>query len=322
MPLLWLSLAFLAGVFLAAGQPQTTWTWLGLAGAAFGLAILQPLAKRLAPIGWVNKLSIPTLPQQLKLPVPLFVLIGFIFLGSSRYQAAQPAVTPDFIAYYLSSDPSQPAVLTVEGYIAEPPDVRDTYTGLTIEAEQVWDKKGAAIYTVHGRLLAKTPPGETWRYGDRVNLSGVLQAPPENADFSYRDFLARQGVYAYMPAPGVQRLAGIQGSPFLRALYDFRQRCVDLVYRLYPDPEASLLAGILLGVDSGIPQAVQDAFKASGTAHIIAISGQDFAILHPGRRSSLAQCLIIEPIVNQTKPGNHKWGQHQFRDLLTDKGLL
>jgi competence protein ComEC len=279
MPLLWLSLAFLAGVFLAAGLPQTTWTWLGLAGAAFGLAILQPLAKRLAPAGWVDKLSLPSLPQKLKLPVPLIVLLGVVFLGAARYQAAQPAITPDFIAYYISPDPSQPAVLTVEGYIVEPPDVRDTYTGLTIEAEQVWDKKGAAIYTVYGRLLVKAPPGEAWRYGDRVSLSGVLQAPPENADFSYRDFLARQGVYAYMPTPGVQRLAGSQGSPFLRALYDFRLRCVDLVYRLYPDPEASLLAGILLGADSRIPQAVQDAFKASGTAHIIAISGFNITII-------------------------------------------
>jgi competence protein ComEC len=40
-----------------------------------------------------------------------------------------------------------------------------------------------------------------------------------------------------------------------------------------PEPQASLLTGILLGDDSSIPKGVQDAFRATGTSHIIAISG-------------------------------------------------
>ena len=35
----------------------------------------------------------------------------------------------------------------------------------------------------------------------------------------------------------------------------------------------SLLAGILLGVESGIPAEVKQAFQDTGTAHVIAISG-------------------------------------------------
>jgi competence protein ComEC len=40
-----------------------------------------------------------------------------------------------------------------------------------------------------------------------------------------------------------------------------------------PEPQASLLAGILLGEGSGMPKSVQDAFRTTGTSHIIAISG-------------------------------------------------
>jgi len=54
-----------------------------------------------------------------------------------------------------------------------------------------------------------------------------------------------------------------------------RQRAVDLVYQYWPDPEASLLAGILLGVETGILADVAAAFRDTGTAHIIAISGQN-----------------------------------------------
>ena len=64
-----------------------------------------------------------------------------------------------------------------------------------------------------------------------------------------------------------------QGNKWLAAMYAFKERALSSLYRLYPDPEASLLAGILLGVESGIPSEVAQAFRDTGTAHIIAISG-------------------------------------------------
>ncbi|MBL8051659.1 MAG: ComEC/Rec2 family competence protein, partial [Anaerolineales bacterium] len=50
-------------------------------------------------------------------------------------------------------------------------------------------------------------------------------------------------------------------------------------YRLFQDPEASLFAGILFGVETGLPRKLQEAFKNTGTAHIIAISGFNIAII-------------------------------------------
>jgi competence protein ComEC len=43
--------------------------------------------------------------------------------------------------------------------------------------------------------------------------------------------------------------------------------------RIVPEPEALLLTGILLGVESGIPERVKDAFSTSGTMHVVAVSG-------------------------------------------------
>jgi competence protein ComEC len=40
-----------------------------------------------------------------------------------------------------------------------------------------------------------------------------------------------------------------------------------------------LLSGILLGIDAGLPQSVQDDFRRTGTTHIIAISGYNIVIL-------------------------------------------
>ena len=132
---------------------------------------------------------------------------------------------------------------------------------------------------VEGLLLARVSPGTSLQYGDRIRLEGRLETPPENEDFSYRNYLANQNIYSYMSYPTVDLLQHGQGNLILSALYSFRQRALDIVYRLYPDPEASLLAGILLGDQSGITAQVQEAFRLTGTSHIIVISGFNITII-------------------------------------------
>jgi predicted membrane metal-binding protein len=46
-----------------------------------------------------------------------------------------------------------------------------------------------------------------------------------------------------------------------------------VIQQILPEPQASLLSGILLGVDVGLPTVVQEDFRATGTTRIIAISG-------------------------------------------------
>jgi predicted membrane metal-binding protein len=47
-----------------------------------------------------------------------------------------------------------------------------------------------------------------------------------------------------------------------------------VIQQILPEPQASLLNGILLGVDAGLPVVVQEDVRITGTSHIIAISGQ------------------------------------------------
>jgi competence protein ComEC len=86
-------------------------------------------------------------------------------------------------------------------------------------------------------------------------------------------------VYTLIRPTQISLLQADQGNPFRAALYSLKEHLLDTVYRSFPDPEASLMAGILLGVESGIPADVQEAFNATGTSHIIAISGFNISIL-------------------------------------------
>ena len=82
-----------------------------------------------------------------------------------------------------------------------------------------------------------------------------------------------------MSSAEVTVLPGNGGNPFSRVLYMFKEKSFNNIYRLFPDPESSLLAGILLGVDTGLTCELQQAFKNTGTAHIIAISGFNISII-------------------------------------------
>lgn len=279
MPLFWLSLAFIAGIGVAASISLPVPVWLGsAAGSLSGACGMYFLAPRLA-----RRFSRRSAPSH---PSPLFPRLAFLFLagavftgGAARYQGAQPTLTPGFIAWY--NDLQTP--LAIEGVIVEPPDERDTYTNLRIAVDQLHLRGEVLFEAAQGLLLAKVSPASApvggWRYGDRVRVEGQLQTPPEDETFSYRAYLERQGIHSYMGKADARFLLHGQGNPLLAALYALRQRALETIYRIYPDPEASLLAGILLGIETGIPQSVQEAFKNTGTSHLIAISGFNIAII-------------------------------------------
>ncbi len=169
-------------------------------------------------------------------------------------------------------------VVTIEGVIDAPPDVRDTYINLRVNADQLTlpDRSSRPI---NGVVLVRPGRPAEFHYGDRVRVTGELTTPPEFATFSYADFLARQGVYSLIDRPRISVLEQDRGSPLLAAIYAFRARAYEVIQQILPEPHASLLSGILLGIDSGLPADVQDDFRRTGTSHIVAISGYNITVL-------------------------------------------
>lgn len=260
LPFFWLSLAFLAGIVLASQFSLSYDIWIILAGI-FLLFALRP--RKLAEF-----LHLSTKTYL----IIVLSLVGF-FLGGMRYQLSLPDIDAFHIAWYNDREYD----LLVTGTLDEPPDYRDTYTNLHLKVEAV--DTGSGDLPVEGELLARVFPNETYEYGERIRLRGKLVTPPENEEFSYREYLARQGVHAYMSRNEVTRLPGEGGNPVRKTIYAFKDKALKNIYLIFPDPEASLLAGILLGVDTGLPKDLQQAFKDTGTAHIIAISGFNIAII-------------------------------------------
>ena len=265
LPLMWFSLAFLAGIILASLISLSIWIWAGLSIVFLVLALfirfLPPLA------------SLRATRSSFYLYPFTFVLFFALFLGAARYQRSVPKFDAFHIAYYNDRDYD----LLITGTLAEPPDYRDNYTNLRLDVEKV--DTGDRDLPAHGLILVRASNNQIFHYGDRLRLRGQLKTPPENEDFSYRDYLAGQHIHSYMSSAEVTVLPGKGGNPISAALYAIKEKSLDNIYSIFPDPESSLLAGILLGVDTGLTQELQQAFKNTGTAHIIAISGFNMSII-------------------------------------------
>ena len=163
--------------------------------------------------------------------------------------------------------------------LIKPPKILDDSMTVRVKVEGIQPFGEPDFLPVDGLMDARLGSRESWHYGDRVILRGQLESPPEFEDFSYREYLAQQGVYSYMRNAWAYQVSSGGGNPLLRLIYTYKAYALDTLYRLWPDPEASLLAGILLGDESGISDQVDQAFRDTGTSHIIVISGFNITII-------------------------------------------
>ncbi len=290
MPVIWICIGFAAGILCADRLAWGVWPWLAIfGGLSLGAALIHFLSHSkfqggLGRDGWMIAAA----------------WIAFA-LGGVRYCLAVPDFDdPDFILNYAGLG----SPVEVRGLVVDFPDRRDQIQNLRIKTESISIKGEKGVNPVYGYLLAKIPVESEAFYGDLVHLSGYLDLPPEEEDFDYRIYLERKNIYAYLPNAELKVLESDQGLFILQAIYGLKANALECVYTLWPDPEASLLAGILLGVESGISDQVQEAFRDTGTTHIIAISGFNITIvaglfsrvsskLLNGRQAALAALLGI-----------------------------
>lgn len=132
-------------------------------------------------------------------------------------------------------------------------------------------------------LRAPTIGGGSAQIGDRLVSTGTFsRVNPATAKSpearSYAEFLIRNGVRRRLDADSARLTGRARGGP-QGAVDRIRNRADRaLALGLAPEP-AALLRGMVLGGDNGIPEATVEAFRFSGLAHILAVSGQNVLLI-------------------------------------------
>jgi competence protein ComEC len=130
-------------------------------------------------------------------------------------------------------------------------------------------------------ILLQLPVGRSPPQGAVLELQGTLLAPRSPQDgFDERTWLRRHGVHAVLRGRDwriVGRRRGIAG------LGDRIQRSIaDGLGSGVGGERRAVLLGIVLGQDEGLDPELRERFRASGLYHLLAVSGQNVALVAGG----------------------------------------
>lgn len=245
-------LAFSAGVLIVAavsGVSLETWSTSGFAlGAAGGAgAVASALRRRRVPL----------------------VLASLCALGLGMVRAAAVLSDPTLP---WSSAPAE--MIEAIAVVDAPPQIRGPAAVVTARVERIDHPDGIALPSGRVQLTLALPAPED---GARIHIRGRV-APSDAGTLSGQRLLA-QGISAIAWYPQVlviTRTTEEWPGNMLRAL---RSGIDAAIRRMLPEPHATLLAGLLLGSASGLPEDFAQALRASGTMHIVVVSGYNISLV-------------------------------------------
>ncbi len=194
--------------------------------------------------------------------VALFLL--FLSLGALRLQLAYPAF------------PAERSVCTLTGVVSQI--VPKSYgTQLRLSHVQADGRM------IDGDVLITLPPqnGPEPAYGSRLHAEAALsppQGPRNEGGMDYRAYCLSQGIVALAKAKGAASIvdapAGLYGN-----LLNLRDTSTQILIRLMGQENGALAAGMLHGAVTDIPEETLDAFRVSGIAHLLSVSGLHVSLL-------------------------------------------
>ncbi len=151
--------------------------------------------------------------------------------------------------------------------------------GTVIGFEEKQASARITVKTDQGKLLAISRPHPRYRYGDVIELTGVIGEPQPYLDFDTKAALAKDSIFSQMLFPEITTVDFSPPSRIMRALFVVKDSFETSIKTILPEPHASLAAGMLLGNEGVVEKDLLDAFRKSGTIHILVLSGYNITIV-------------------------------------------
>ena len=209
------------------------------------------------------------------------LFVFFCFAASSHYRLHY--VPRDGLLRFSGKN------VLLYGRVAERPNFSKTGVGWIMEVEEVFED--GRIVKLHDRakifMRSTGTPDVKIVYGDMVRVKGKLDLVPEAANRGEFDprraaRMKQLSVQLYCAGPwqvqheGEARLNGFERF-IVQPVYNYITKSLE---ELLPNgEERKLSAGVLTGERESMSEEVFEAFKLTGTAHILAVSGLNVGLL-------------------------------------------
>lgn len=200
---------------------------------------------------------------------PAVIYFGLIILSGFLLGLFRTYLVNDYsgeLDGFLGQKVSFRAEITAE------PDERETLARLIVRP----DGYGTKI-----QITAERYP--SYRLGDRISVTGKMTRPDNfistsTNDFAYGAYLAKDGIYYQMYKPQLS-LVERPTTGIVIWLAELKSQLLGKIAQILPEPESSLLAGILLGAKKALGTEITTDFRAAGVSHILVLSGYNITFV-------------------------------------------
>jgi len=254
--LLWFSACFLAGI-IAAAQISFPFP---------RFIVFLPLALFL--FGFFGR----KIPRLKHLPF-IALLMLFFCLGNWAYiSKAQSSLQS------IANINTAASNMVIRGLVVEPTLDSKGFGETVVELQALQQTDGSWL-TAHGRVNVRLPEAFNFPFHSTLTLQGQLLPVVDDSSKPHVSWYLRNGIQFEMYYPQVTAEGVPQDRSLMGWLYGLRSTAHAVLQSIMPFPECELLSGILLGIESRIPDYLVEAYRVTGTAHIIAISGFNISLI-------------------------------------------
>lgn len=177
--------------------------------------------------------------------------------------------------------------ILVEGKIVDEPDVRESNTKLTVEVDKVIQNNSdlaSGVLVGPEKVLVTVPLYPEYSYGDKVKMSLTLEEPKNISSddgrvFDYKGYLRVRGIWYTSRFAKVEVLSSGNGNTIKTLLFKVKHLFTSSVTNTIPEPESSLLGGLLLGSKQSLGKDLLVEFQKTGVSHIVVLSGYNIAVV-------------------------------------------
>lgn len=212
-------------------------------------------------------------------------VVLFAFLMAGMGQAHWVAISK--IESPLLSALGTEYPVKIQGVIVAP--VRQTPDGVILLVESKDFIANGGAQPVQGRIrLTWRQPDTALVYGNRVSFTARVREPFGTLNpggFHYGNYLKQKGIQAVATVSGPQAVQihisenSSLWENFFGLVDEWRQAIHHSATASLSPPALGLFLGMIIGEQSYIEQDLRDAFMASGTVHILSISGSHLGLL-------------------------------------------
>jgi competence protein ComEC len=200
------------------------------------------------------------------------IFFSFFLLGAFKVESA-------FLKFQRSEILNfKEKKVEILGKVVKEPKLTQNYQELTVKIKSLngknfeWEK-----------VLVRTNKDFLFDFGDEIKISGKLKIPKENNLFSFRGYLAKDGILGILYFPKIEKVSSKNfenfWEKFLGKVLTLKRKIKEKIEITFPFPENSLLIAFLFGEEGKVPKEILEKLNFSGLRHLIAVSGQHISVL-------------------------------------------